>query len=392
MGFVASLVDRANYHRVWARDGCVTVLAALASGDEELIQCARTTLRTLADRQGPHGEMPSNVTPDTDEVTYGTTVGRVDSALWFVVATAAYYRTTKDDEFLEQMLPVLDRIRFLLGCWEFNNRGLLYVPMTGDWADEFMHHGYVLSDQLLYLWAQRDFIALHRAAGDDVSEAWDEKADTLKKLIEDNFWFHDDDGRDRLWYSKILYQKGREAAERSRGRHWMPFFSPSGYGYRFDALGNALVALVGVGTDEQHEQVDEFIAENVVQTQFYLLPAFSPVVRPSDQSWNELQMMFSYTFRNRPYEYHNGGLWPMVTGFYATSLALRGKNDLAEKYLNGMFDANRPLPDHPGFPEFLHGLTGERGGTPLLAWSAACAVIAHCALHERGIWELAPAQ
>jgi hypothetical protein len=34
------------------------------------------------------------------------------------------------------MMPVIEKVAFLLGAWEFNNRGLLYVPATGDWADE----------------------------------------------------------------------------------------------------------------------------------------------------------------------------------------------------------------------------------------------------------------
>ena len=55
----------------------------------------------------------------------------------------------------EQMLPVMEKTLFLLGAWEFNNRGLLYVPETGDWADEYIHNGYVLYDQLLYLQALR---------------------------------------------------------------------------------------------------------------------------------------------------------------------------------------------------------------------------------------------
>jgi hypothetical protein len=33
--------------------------------------------------------------------------------------------------------------------WEFNNKGLLYVPLSGNWADEYITDGYVLYDQLL---------------------------------------------------------------------------------------------------------------------------------------------------------------------------------------------------------------------------------------------------
>jgi hypothetical protein len=38
-------------------------------------------------------------------------------------------------------------------AWEFNNKGLLYVPLSGNWADEYITDGYVLYDQLLRVWA-----------------------------------------------------------------------------------------------------------------------------------------------------------------------------------------------------------------------------------------------
>ncbi|HCP73369.1 MAG TPA: glycogen debranching protein, partial [Ktedonobacter sp.] len=46
-GFVASPIDVDNYARVWARDGVITGLAALASGDGELMMGMKRTLTTL---------------------------------------------------------------------------------------------------------------------------------------------------------------------------------------------------------------------------------------------------------------------------------------------------------------------------------------------------------
>ncbi len=36
-----------------------------------------------------------------------------------------------------------------------------FVPLTGDWADEYVHNGYVLYDELLYLQAQRTLARMH---------------------------------------------------------------------------------------------------------------------------------------------------------------------------------------------------------------------------------------
>ena len=59
------------------------------------------------------------------------------------------------------MLPTPERVHFQLGAWEFNTRGLLCVPQTGDWADEYIHHGYVMSDQLLCLQGLRELVDMH---------------------------------------------------------------------------------------------------------------------------------------------------------------------------------------------------------------------------------------
>jgi glycogen debranching enzyme len=103
---------------------------ALLSDDMRLIRGCRRSLETLARYQGPHGEIPSNVDPTTDRISYWGTAGRVDSDLWFVIARAVYHRKTGDDDFLRAMVESLEKVRRLLGAWEFNTRGLLYVPPT----------------------------------------------------------------------------------------------------------------------------------------------------------------------------------------------------------------------------------------------------------------------
>lgn len=111
--------------------------------------------------------------------------------------------------------------------------------------------------------------------------------------------------------------------------------------FRIDGMANALVSLLGVADDRQSECVDDYIASSIVREEAMLLPAFSPVITPKDEKWKDLHITFSHTFKNSPHEYHNGGLWPLVTAFYAASLARRGKGDLARRYADGIHAANR---------------------------------------------------
>ncbi len=383
-GFLASPSQHDNYRRVWARDGVILGLAALMSGNEDLVSGLRHTLQTLAHYQGPHGEIPSNVDTVAKRISYGGTTGRVDADLWFIIGCCQYWRYTGDDKFLSDMVPVMERVRFLLGAWEFNNRGLLYVPQTGDWADEYIHHGYVFYDQLLYLQALKELCTVHRHLEGSSDHLLEEKTMRLKHLIRDNYWFDDGEGLPDDVYHEVLYRKGRKAATpHCAGHHWMSFFSPQGYGYRFDALANVLVSLLAVADEDQRARVDAFIVdEPVVPDDMALLPAFYPVIKPIDADWEKLQMSFSYTFKNQPYEFHNAGLWPMITGFYVADLALRDKREVAQRYLAGIHRANAlPMEGEPwSFPEYVHGRKFTAGGTRNQGWSAAAAVIGHHAL------------
>ncbi len=388
-GFLATPTELDNYRRVWGRDGAIIGLAALLAEDSELINGCRRTLQTLVRYQGPHGEIPSNVDPKTDRVSYGGTAGRVDADLWFVICCGQYWRVTGDQGFLNEMLEPLESVRSLLAAWEFNTRGLLYIPPTGDWADEYVQSGYVLYDQLLYLQAQREYAAIHQCLHRTSDHNLSERVTRLKHLIRANYWFTDDDEMPDDVYHEVLYEKGRRAAPHRGGFYWMPFFSPVGYGYRFDAMANALVMLLDVADEAQCEKVDDYISERIVHEKPMLLPAFDPVITPKDEEWDDLQMTFSHTFKNAPYEYHNGGLWPLVTAFYAASLAKRGKSDLAERYVEGIHAANRLEKDGRAwsFPEYLHGQTHTPAGTSPMGWSAAAAVIAEQAVRGKLLFQ-----
>ena len=381
-GFLASPTNEANYRRVWGRDGAIIGLAALLTGDGALLETTRRTFETLAENQGPHGEIPSNVDPVTWRISYGGTAGRVDADLWFVIGCGEYWKAAADDAFLKRIFPHVERTVFLLGAWEFNNRGLLYIPQTGDWSDEYIHSGYILYDELLYLQALRAYRAMKSRLQGGSDRELSGRIDRLKRLIGRNYWFdHDDDDR-RDIYHEVLFDKGLDLAPKRSGRYWLPFFSPTGYGYRFDAMANVMVSLVGCTTEKQNALVDGYIAENTLKEDLPLLPAFHPVIQPRDEDWEDLQMNFSYTFKNRPYEYQNGGLWAIITGLYVADLAGRGKTREAERLLRAVHRANAlEMDGEPwGFPEFVHGLHLAPGGTRGQGWSAAGAVIGHHAL------------
>ncbi|MBD3671024.1 MAG: glycogen debranching protein [Gammaproteobacteria bacterium] len=387
-GFLATPTENTNYRRIWARDGVIIGLASLLSEERDLIHTMRQTLLTLKEYQGPHGEIPSNVDPISGRISFGGTTGRVDADLWFIIGCVEYWLATGDDDFLEHVIPAIEKVRFLLGAWEFNNRGLLYVPQAGDWADEYLHAGYVLYDQLLYLQAQRAICQIHAHVHGSPDHDLLAKADHLKHLIKANYWLSDQGSGDDI-YHEILYEKGLKSEASCRNKYWMPFFSPTGYGYRFDAFANILASLFNLADDKQVELVDTYI-DNICAHEIKLIPAFDPVIQPVDEDWKDLQMTFSFTFKNRPFEFHNGGRWPMLTGFYVSDLCNRGQTQTARAYSQGINTANAmPYKDHEyGFAEFIHGQDYTPGGTAEQGWSAAATIIAHQSLEGKRLFRI----
>ena len=144
-------------------------------------------------------------------------------------------------------------------------------------------------------------------------------------------------------------------------------FTPLGVRDAFDLAGCALLALSdaapALGTVALDWTAAHFLARGA------LPPAFAPVIREGDPDWPALRRYHLYAFRNRPHEYHNGGVWPVWLGWLALALARAGRaNDLAR--LRAAVDARLGALGTYAFEEYLHGETGAPGGTPHMAYSA----------------------
>ena len=376
-GFLASPTDRTNYRRVWARDGVICGLAGLASGDARLGDGLRATLETLAAHVGPQGQIPSNVDPEAGAVSYGGLAGRVDAGPWFVLGVGRYAAATGDRAFAARMAPVVDGVLRLLDAWEFNARGLVYVPQSGDWADEYDLHGYLLYDQALRLAALRAWLPFAPDAS-----ALAPRADRLGALVEATYWPRAGDDPEAAYHPEAV----RTTLADGEAPHPFAALTPGGYVRRFDALGSALALLAGLWADRADALADHALRLGA-ETAPGLIPAFAPTVTEADPAWETLRGNVRDAFSNRPGHYHNGGCWPMVNGWWVAALAHVGRDDDALTLLDRLDAANGEV-----YPEYLDANAGERLGTTPLAWSAAGAVIGRAALDGRlGAWDVAPA-
>lgn len=365
-GFLASAENTTNYQRVWARDGVICGLAALASSDEQLILTFKKTLETLANNQDTNGTIPSNVLvlEEKNEVSYGGLAGRVDAVTWFVIGVCQYGFYTKEEHFVQQMKPNIEKCLSLLEAWEFNNKHLLYVPLSGNWADEYITDGYVLYDQLLRVWALKSYNYFVK------SDAIATKINAIVQQVEVNF------------LPNSIGEKYHERAYNEvQFSHFMPCsFSPSGYKTQFDAFANSLVLLLNLGSEEFQKQTVSFADNLAKETQLGLLPAFWPPVFQDDLDWNLLKNNCKYEFRNYPYEFHNGGSWPMVNGFFGLALLAKNETQKAANLLEKINEANAKKDF--AFYENFNTETTDVNGVSFCAWSAAATVLVHQSLYN----------
>ena len=365
-GFLASAENTSNYQRVWARDGVICGLAALASADEKLIATFKSTLETLANNQHKIGTIPSNVllSNENNEVSYGGLAGRVDAVTWFIIGICQYAKHQNQPEFVQKYQTHIEKALQLLNAWEFNNKDLVYVPLSGNWADEYITDGYVLYDQLLRIWALKSYN--HFAKSEIISQ----KIQDITNQVETNFLPNSKEEKyHERAYNEVNFQD------------YLPCsFSPSGYKTQFDAFANALVVLLDVGNEETQTKILNHTSKVSGETKLGLVPAFWPPVFPEDEHWNLLKNNCKYEFRNFPYEFHNGGSWSMVNGF--VGLAFLSKNLTIEATtLLEKINAANAVADY-SFYENFNTNTQAPNGVAFCAWSAAACVLLEQSLHH----------
>ena len=343
-----------NYCRIWARDSVVCGLAALLTNDAELINTFKNSLTTIWSNQHSTGFLPSNVDAKNN-ASYGGTAGRADAPAWAIIGLCMYCKHTNDNTFLKKYEPQLKIALHVMDIWEYNGKHLMYVPQSGDWADEYIQHGYVLFDQLLRLWA------LQLAADIFQNTTYSDKALAIKTTIENNFFYRKDDAK---WYAvNMVHQK-----ETSPKDHWWMGFNPAQIYPQFDLQANALAILLNVGSAVQQKSCMKYI-ETLLEGRGTMLPSFWPAIKFEDRAMDELRNNFAYRFRNLPGQFHNAGLWPVWNGLMSAAFIKLGNVDAQKKLQNHIVETTSN--NNFEMNECYHADTNAPCGVKECAWSAA---------------------
>jgi len=113
----------------------------------------------------------------------------------------------------------------------------------------------------------------------------------------------------------------------------------------------------------------------------YPIRALDHPIQRGDPDWRDYLLLRDL---NKPFHYHNGGIWPFIGGFYVAALVAAGWHEQAAEQLERLAELNRQgVRGEWEFNEWAHGVSGRPMGFARQSWSAAMYIYAYEAV-QRG--------
>jgi len=384
IGFKASALDD-GYHEVWGRDSMITLLGVMLTREPELRQAALSSINTLQKHQTELGLIPNNVDVFNNAPEYRA---YMDGTNWYIIGCYRYFQATSDSEFLKSHIDSVKRALTWLKCQDVDNSGLISTQEAADWMDLFPVRGKVAYDNALYAGALRAAVGIAKAIGDsDMASEYERRLERLKQKIHSNLWMREvytllgeeidriqNETKNNRQLEEDVIKLGLNSLRQVIRPYFLAFKSFREYGDWFDTLANSLMVLFEVADARQTKMIFDY-AWQVGVAEPYPAKAIHPAIYPGHREWHEY---FRSGNLNLPHQYHNGGIWPFVGGFYVAALVKAGRMPEAQRALDSLAKANYQGKTYEWeFNEWLHGETGKPMGKEKQAWSAAMYILAY---------------
>ena len=345
-----------GYPEPYTRDLMISILGIAVSGNQDLLESIQRVLETLAKNQTEHGHIPSLVHDPDDR-------GASDTTPLFLLALAIFRRVSGERRFLQK---AAQKAMTWMAYQSPSDRFLVTQQPTSDWRDEqwVMGHGLYVNT-LVYTYLR-------------LFEQHDQAEHLLKGMR--RFTITGDVIHRHVHEGLVVPHK--------------PYYALWSYklysSERFDLLGNSLAILSGIAPPSRAEEMIGWIEEECSGMQKKGLlsldvpPNFFPFIKPGAPDWYPRYRKF-----NKPGDYHNGGIWPFIVGFYVAALVAAKKYQLAEEKLMALTEvvktSNTRLNKNLkfGFNEWLKAQDGKPKGQNWQTWSAALYLYAAKCVEER---------
>ena len=351
--------DARGYSAVFGRDAAICAIGMALSGELALAQRAAAGLLTLARYQARNGQIAKFVDPLRNEADFWY-LGCVDATLWWLLAIHFLDRRGTCPGLLAQQRTAVSAALQWLTCQEHPRFCLLQQNEASDWADIMPRSGFVLYSNALWYHVKRLY---------DLPAA---------EATHHNF-------------NHLFFPFSRDVADYRRARllaHYvrnkahnrdlyLSFVNFSFWGEEGDVFGNLLALLLGLADGDMARRILRALRRAAVSEPYPVRAVCQPIAR-SSALWRPYMARHR---QNLAWQYHNGGIWPFVGGFWVAALAANGENEWARAELVKLAQANAL--NGWQFNEWLHGRTLVPSGMPRQSWNAAAFLLAYRSLEER---------
>jgi len=341
-----------HYASIFGRDAAICSMGMVVSDSKDLIRLARKSLITLGKYQAPNGQIPKYVKPEIEEVDFWY-YGCIDATLWWLIAIDFFDRHAPGSRLAQQLDTRIKLALYWLLCQEHQGLYLLQQNEASDWADIMPRSGFVLYSNALWYHVKRLY---------DV-EGVRKTRHFLRQIF-----YPFSGNRPEHRRARILthYIKNKE----KESDFFLSFVNFSFWGPEIDVFGNILAALVGLCSLSSAGRMADSLLKIKVNAPYPIRVVHKPI-RQNSMLWRPYMERHKQNF---PYQYHNGGIWPFVSGFWVMLLSRLRRRELAWQEMVRFAEVNR-INDW-GFPEWLQGKTGEPMGMDGQSWNAAMFILA----------------
>jgi glycogen debranching enzyme len=366
------------YNQVWARDAFISFLGANMVQDESLLQSAKTTIDVFAKTRSPLGQIANFYDLGTDSPEFGFS-GSTDSCCWFITGLRSLYHATRDKSLLELPLDAAVDAYNFVRYQDANNSWLIDSPQGADWMDAAIQRtGKTLYNNVLFLAATKCLSSLVSISGRSFDSAHFLDYDALKERFTDVF-LPGADSVERIskyWPRLATHHREQKLVDMSK-KYYLQYISFARIDAHFDTFSNLLCILSHLAEDATSVSILETIKGRQLLRPFPVR-VLDPPYKKGDAGYDEdLDALLPIQHRSGPYDYHNGGVWPFVGGFYVCTLNALARD--ANEELEALARANDVFRqgETVGFNEWLDGKKGEARGQYGQSWSAGMFIAAY---------------
>lgn len=355
-----------NYLSIFSRDASICCFGMLLSKNKKLINTSKKSLLSLASLQAVNGQIPNYVKPEIKYADFWY-VGCIDATLWWLLAIKFFdiHSGEKAKLAIKLKKEIGKAINWLL-CQEHQKFFLLSQNEASDWADIMPRSGFVLYTNALWYQVKKLYKLSYEEA---TKESF-------------NYLFYPQQKVPESYFKKNHRAKRLIEFTQEHGKHQISYLSWVGYqrfGQDTDVYGNILALFFNLADKNRKSKILKFLIEQEIDIPRTARVVLNPI-KENSKDWREYMKMHN---QNYPFQYHNGGAWPYVGGFWAILLEQSGKKKIAKESLIKLAETNKI--NNWQFNEWFHGKTGKPMGMAGQSWNAAMYVFAFQHLKSKKI-------